>query len=72
MTTRPSNLEIVMLSSTYNPDSKKISNSRLDEIKIQLDWISGIQDQIDFLNSKDILPDYEIFFKVRLRRYPEL
>jgi hypothetical protein len=69
MPTRPSNLEmIVMLSSTHNPDSKKISNSRLDEIKIELDWISSIQEQVDFLNSKGNPPDFEIFFKVRLRR----
>lgn len=59
---------IVMLSSTYNPDSKKISNSRLEEIKIELDWISSIKDQVDFLNSKENLLDLEILFKVSLRR----
>jgi hypothetical protein len=57
-----------MLTSTYNSNSKNITNSRLEEIKIELDWISSIQEQVDFLNSKENLPNFQNFFKVRLRR----
>jgi hypothetical protein len=62
-----------MLSSTYDPDSKKLTdsvNSHLDDIQVQLNSIKAVQNQIDFLNNKEVLPDFELFFKVRVRRFP--
>ena len=53
---------------SYNPNSKNLPNSRLEEIKIELDWISALKKQVDFLNSEENLPDFEIIFDVRLRR----
>lgn len=40
----------------------------VDNISVQLDSIKQVQDQGDFLNNKEVLRDFEIFFKVRLRR----
>lgn len=40
----------------------------VDNISVQLDWIKQLKDQIDFLNNKEVLPNFEIFFKVGLRR----
>lgn len=59
----------------YNLDCEKLTvsgngNSQLENIQVQLDWIRGIQEQINFMNNLDNLPDFELFFKVRLRRPP--
>lgn len=56
-----------MLSNDANPDSKKFTLSGNDNLKIQLDWIAGIKKQIDFLNKKEVLPDFQIYFKVEHR-----
>ena len=51
-------------------DSKlKHSNSQLENVQVQLDWIKRIQDQVDFANNPEVLPDFQIYFKVELRRY---
>ena len=47
-----------MLTDTCHTNSKNISDSRLDEIKIELNWISKIKEQVDFLNSRDKLPEF--------------
>jgi len=44
------------------------TDSRLDDIHVQLNWIKAVQDQINFLNNKEVLPDFELFFKVCVRR----
>jgi hypothetical protein len=32
--------------------------------QVQLDWIAGIQDQVNFANNPDVLPDYILYLKV--------
>jgi hypothetical protein len=51
-------------------DSDSEINSITDNIKVQLEWIDGIKKQIDFLNNPETLPDFQIYFKVELRRPP--
>ena len=36
--------------------------------QVQQDWISGIQDQINFANNIDVLPDYILSLKIARRR----
>jgi hypothetical protein len=36
--------------------------------QVQLDWIAGIQEQVDFANNPDVLPDYMLYLKVAKRR----
>lgn len=36
--------------------------------QVQRDWISGIQDQINFANNIDVLPDYILSLKIARRR----
>jgi hypothetical protein len=59
----------------YKRNCKKFTvpgngGSQLENIQVLLDWICGIQEQINFMNNLDNLPDFELFFKVRLRRPP--
>jgi hypothetical protein len=41
-----------------------------ENVKVQLEWIKRIQDQVDFANNpdNDVLPDFWIRFKVELRK----
>lgn len=36
--------------------------------QVQQDWISGIQDQVNFANNIDVLPDYILSLKIARRR----
>lgn len=36
--------------------------------QVQRDWISGIQDQINFANNIDVPPDYILSLKIARRR----
>jgi len=52
-----------MSASIYDCDSKKLAE-RLEDIQLQLQWIKRIKEQVDFCNSNEVLPDFEISFKV--------
>jgi DNA-nicking Smr family endonuclease len=46
-----------LVSKIYKPNSKRFTDSgssqaQLDNISVQLQWIKGIQDQIEFLNDQ--------------------
>jgi hypothetical protein len=43
--------------------------SEVDNEQVQSDWISGIQDQVDFANNPDVLPDYVLQLKVAKRKF---
>jgi hypothetical protein len=49
--------ELIEIVNIYKAKCKKFSNSgnentsQLDNIQVQIDWIRGIQEQIDFMNT---------------------
>lgn len=51
----------------HNPAHKRFQNLTSDE-KLQLDWIRGILDQIEFANKPEVLPDFVIRLDVRRRK----
>jgi hypothetical protein len=53
----------------YNKeDFKSFHNSDSDE-EIQLSWIRGILDQIEFANRPEVLPDFVLHLDVRRRKF---
>jgi hypothetical protein len=49
-------------------EKQKKKQAGRDDIQVQLQWIKQLKDQIDFCNNKEVLPDFELFFKVCLTR----
>ncbi len=50
---------------------KKIQEIEVEAVTnegVQLDWIRGLLEQIEFANNPDVLPDYILEFKVAKRR----
>ena len=51
----------------YNPVHKRYQDLASDE-KLQLDWIRGLLDQIEFANRPEVLPDFVLRVDVRRRK----
>jgi hypothetical protein len=51
----------------YNPAHKRFQDLASDE-KLQLDWIRGLLDQIEFANRPEVLPDFVLRLDVRRRK----
>lgn len=45
----------------------KSGKEKLLSLKYQLDWIRALNDQIDFSNNPEVLPEYVIYFRIRKR-----
>lgn len=46
---------------------KKLVIEPLDNMRVQLDWIAGIQEQVDWANNPVVLPDYILQLRVAKR-----
>ena len=54
------------------PDRRNKFIAELDfNEQVQLNWIKGIKEQVDFANRRDVLPDYFLHLKVTRRRYQQ-
>jgi hypothetical protein len=47
---------------------KKLIITSLDNEQVQLDWINGLLEQIEFANRPEVLPDYILQLKIARRR----
>jgi len=52
----------------YKVVDSKSPVPEVDNLRVQLDSIRRIQDQINFASSQDVLSVFQIYFKVELRR----
>lgn len=52
----------------FPPKSRRKQIETVSNEQVQLDWIAGIQDQVDFANNPDVLPDYFLQLRVAKRR----
>lgn len=52
----------------YPPKRRRKITETVSNEQVQVDWIAGIQDQVDFANNPDVLPDYILYLKVAKRR----
>ncbi len=50
----------------HNPAHKRFQDLASDE-ELQLDWIRGILDQIEFANRPEVLPDFILRLDIKKR-----